>query len=171
MSIGSVTRRVAVGNVGAFAFLSTSAVRRALADPAVRFRDIRVDVSPLRASAGDPTADWVEQELPGDLTRALSAYMAPAQRNGATLVARIQDVDFGPSGGRGGPSAASQDSMQGVLIVNGPRGGIAAQTPLLANATYTPGAADQALIEEAYHGRVLALAQAFAGSTPRLLGF
>ena len=170
MPISAVTRRAAFGNLGAFALLSASAVGRALADPAVRFREITVDVSPLRASAGDPTADWVEQELPVDLARALSAYLAPAQRNGATLLARIQDVNFGQGGGRGGASGASQDSIQGVLIVGGPRAGIVPQTPLRAIAAYSPGAADQALIEEAYHARVVALAQAFAGRAPGELG-
>ena len=167
MPISAVTRRAAIGNLGGFAFLSVSKVGGALADPVVRFREIRVDVAPLRASAGDPTADWVEQALPEDLTRALSAYLAPAQRNGATLVARIQDINFGQSGGRGG---ASQDSIQGVLIVGGPRAGIAPQTPLRAIAAYSPNAADPALIEEAFHGRVVALAQAFAGRAPGELG-
>jgi hypothetical protein len=170
MPISAVTRRAAIRNLGTFALLSLGAVGRALADPAVRFREIRVDVSPLRASAGDPTADWVEQALPGDLTRALSAYLAPAQRNGATLMARIQDIDFGQSGGRGGASGLSQDSIRGVLIVGEPRAGIAAQTPVRAIAAYSPNAADQALIEEAYHGRVIALAQAFAGRAPGELG-
>ena len=112
----------------------------------------------------------MEQALPEDLARALSAYLAPAQRNAATLVARIQDVNFGQSGGRGGASGASQDSIRGVLIVGEPRAGIAAQTPLRAIAAYSPSAADQALIEEAYHGRVIALAQAFAGRAPGELG-
>jgi hypothetical protein len=170
MSIYPITRRAVIGNLGAFALLSVIAVRRALADPSVRFREIRVDVSPLRASAGDPTADWVEQALPEDLMRALSAYLEPAQRNGATLVARIQDVNFGQSGGRGGASGASQDSIQGVLIVGGSRAGIAAQTPLRAITAYSPNAADEALIEEAYHGRVVALAQAFAGRAAGELG-
>jgi hypothetical protein len=169
MPISAVTRRAAIGNLGVFVLLSVSVVGRARADPAIRFREIRVDVSPLRASAGDPTADWVEQALPGDLARALSAYLAPTQRDGATLVARIQDVNFGQSGGRGA-SGASEDSMRGVLIVGGPRAGIAAQTPLRAIAAYSPNAADQALIEEAYHGRVVALAQAFAGRAPGELG-
>jgi hypothetical protein len=170
MPISAVTRRAAIANLGALAVLSVNAVGRALADPAVRFREIRVDVGPLRASAGDPTADWVEQALPGDLARALSAYLAPAQPNGATLVARIRDVNFGQSGGRGGGSGASQDSIQGLLIVGGPRAGIAAQTPVRAIAPYSPDAADPALLEEAYHGRVVALAQAFAGRTPGELG-
>jgi len=167
MSISAVTRRAAMGNLGAFALLSVTTITRALADPGLRFREIRVDVSPLRASAGDPTADWVEQALPADLMRSLSAYLDPAQRSGATLVARIRDVNFGQSGGRGG---ASQDSIQGVLIVGGSRAGIAAQTPLRAIAAYAPSAADEALIEEAYHGRVVALAQAFAGRTAGELG-
>jgi hypothetical protein len=170
MSISALTRRAAMGNLGAFALLSVTTVTRSMADPSLRFREIRVDVSPLRASAGDPTADWVEQALPENLTRALSAYLAPAERNGATLVARIQDVNFGQSGGRGGASGASPDSIRGVLIVGGPRAGIAAQTPLRASAAYSPSAADQALIEEAYHERVVALAQAFAGRAPGELG-
>ena len=170
MSISAVTRRAAIGSLSALALLSAAAVRRARADAAVRFREIRVDVSPLRASAGDPTAEWVEQALPGALEQALAAHLAPGDRSGATLVARVQDVDFGQSGGRGGPSGGSQDSIQGVLIVGGPRAGIAAQTPVRAIAAYSPNAADQALIEEAYHGRVVALAQAFAGRAPRELG-
>jgi hypothetical protein len=170
MSISAMTRRAAMGNLGAFALLSVAGVARAAADPGLRFREIRVDVSPLRASAGDPTADWVEQALPEDLIRALSAYLEPAQRNGATLVARIQDINFGQGGGRGGAGGASQDSIQGVLIVGGSRAGIAGQKPLRAMAVYSPNAADEALIEEAYHGRVVALAQAFAGRAPRELG-
>ena len=168
--VSGLTRRAAVSGFAATAILSTGAVRRALAQPAIRFREIRVDVSRLRASAGDPTAEWVEQALPGHLSQALSAYVAPAQRNGATLLARIEDIDFGQSGGRGGTSGASQDTMRGVLIVGGPHAGVPAQTSLRAVAAYSSGAADQALVEESYHGRVLALSQAFAGWAPRELG-
>src|SRR5271154_1335205 len=170
MSINAVTRRAAMGNLGAFALLPVARVARAAADPGLRFREIRVDVSPLRASAGDPTADWVEQALHEDLIRALSAYLEPAQRTGATLVARIQDINFGQGGGRGGAAGASQDSIQGILIVGGSRPGIAGKKPLKAIAAYSPNAADEALIEEAYHRRVVALAQAFAGQAPRELG-
>ncbi len=171
MSISAVTRRAAIGNLGAFALLSIATVARAAPDPGLRFREIRVDVSPLRASAGDPTADWVEQALPAALAQALAAYLEPTQRNGATLVARIQDISFGQSGGgRGGAGGGAQDSIRGVLIVGGSRAGSAAQTPLRAIAAYSPSAADEALIEEAYHGRVVALAQAFAGRTAGELG-
>jgi hypothetical protein len=170
MSISAVTRRAAIGNLGVFALLSASSVRTAQADSGVRFHDIRVDVGPLRASAGDPTADWVEQALPGALTQALAAHLAPGERGGPTLIARVKYVYLGPSGGGAGPSGASQDSIQGSLIVKGARDGIAGETPLRAITTYYPMGVDQALVEEAYHGRVVALAQAFAGWAPRELG-
>ena len=169
MSISSVTRRVALSRFGAFAALfSVSDLGSARAQKAVRFRDIRVDVWRLRASAGDPTADWVEEELPRDLAQVLAPYMAPEERNGATLLARIENVDLGgSSGGRGGGSV---DLIEGVLIVSGSRGLVAAATPLRATASYEQSAVDQSLFEEAYHGRVAALAEAFAGWTPRQLG-
>jgi len=165
-----LTRRAAIAGFGATAILSIGAIRHALADSAIRFREIRVDVSLLRASAGDPTAEWVEQALPGRLSQALSAYLAPAQRNGATLLARIEDIDFDQSGGRRGAGGSSQDSIRGILIVGGEHAGVPPQTSMRAVAAYSPSAADQALVEESYHGRVLALAQAFAGQAPRELG-
>jgi len=153
--------------LGAFAGLSIGAVRAAVAPPVVRLRDIRVDVWPLRGSAGDQIADWVEDELPRDLMKALAPYIAPGERNGATLLARVDNVDFAAAGGRG--AGGLTDSIEGVLIV-GSRGGLAARTPLRAVASYQPGAVDQPLFEEAYHSRVAALAEAFAGWAPRQLG-
>jgi hypothetical protein len=170
MSISAVSRRTLFSSLGAFAVVSVSAVRRARAQQPVRFRNIRVDVSLLRASAGDPTADWVEEELPRDLATALAAYLTPERRDGATLVARIENVYLGRSGGGTGPGGGSVDSIEGVLIVSGPRGGLAAETPLRAIASYYPSAVDQPFFEQAYHGRVAALAEAFAGWTPRQLG-
>ena len=85
-------------------------------------------------------------------------------------MARIEYIYFGPTCGGAGPSGASQDSIRGVLIVKGPRAGIAAETPLRAITTYYPMGVDQALVEEAYHGRAVALAEAFAGWAPRELG-
>jgi hypothetical protein len=169
MAICAVSRRAALLSLGAFAALSLGAVRRAAAQTAVRFHDIRVDVWRLRGSAGDQTADWVEDDLPRDLAKALAPYMAPAGRNGATLLARIDNLDLGVAGGARG-SGGTLDSIEGVLIVSGPRGGLAAETPLRATASYQPSAVDQPLFEDAYHGRVIALASAFAGSAPRRLG-
>ena len=67
----------------------------ALAQPGLRIRAIKVDVSPIRASMGDPTAAWVEEALPGALAQSLAPYMAPGDRNGATLVARIDYLYLG----------------------------------------------------------------------------
>ena len=145
-------------------------MQSALAQAGVRFRDIQVDVSPLRARLGDPTAAWVQQALPGALAQALAPYMSPGDRNGASLLARIDDIYLGPSSGGTGAAGSSQDTIMGVLIVRGPRGAIAAETPLRAITSYYPMAVDQALVVEAYHGRVAALAQAFAGWAPRELG-
>jgi hypothetical protein len=164
----AVSRRAVLLSLGGLSVFSLGAIRRAGAEKVVRFRDIRVDVWPLRASAGDQTADWVEEDLPKDLARALAPYMAPAERNGATLLARIETIDLGVAGGGRGPGG-SVDSMTGVLIVSGARGGLAAQTPLRAIASYQPSAVDQPLFEEAYHLRVAVLAEAFAGWAPREL--
>jgi hypothetical protein len=169
MSISFVSRRALLTSLGVSPVLRVGGLRRAWAQKAVRFRDIRVDVWRLRADEGDATADWIEEELPKDLARVLTPYMAPAERNGATLLARIETIDLGSSGGARGAGGAT-DSMEGVLIVSGPRGVIAAKTPLRATASYLPNAVDQSLFEEAYHQRVIALAEAFAGWAPRQLG-
>lgn len=166
MSALPLTRRAALAALGAFAIPSAAA----LAQPNVRFRDIVVDVSPLRARMGDPTAAWVQQELPGALAQSLAGYMAPGDRNGAILVARIDDLYLGPNSGGTGAWGASQDSMSGTLLIRGPRGGIAADAPIRATSWYHPMAVDQPLRVESNHWRVVALAQAFAGWAPRKLG-
>jgi hypothetical protein len=168
MAISLLTRRAALSSLGSLAVLSVGAARCATAQT-VRFRDIRVDVWRLRGSDGDQTADWVEDDLPRDLAKAIAPYMAPDERGGATLLARIDNLDLGVAGGARG-SAGALDWIEGVLIVSGPRGRLAAQTPLRAIASYEQSAVDQPLFEDAYHGRVAALAAAFAGSAPRRLG-
>ncbi len=170
MSAFPLTRRAALAALGALAVPSIAVVRSALAHPAVRFRNIVVDASRLRADFGDPTAAWVERQLPGALAQALAAYMAPGDRNGATLVARVDTIYLGPNSGGTGAWGASQDTITGALLVRGPRGGLAADTPIRAITSYHPMAVDQALREESNYWRVTALAQAFAGWAPRELG-
>ena len=170
MSAFPLTRRAALAALAGLALPSAVAVRSALAQPNMRFRDIVVDVSPLRASMGDPTAAWVEKELPGALAQALAAYMAPGDRHGATLVARIDDLYLGPSSGGVGPWGASQDTINGMLFVRGARGGPAGGAPIRAIASYHPMGVDQPLRTESNYWRVVALAQAFAGWAPRELG-
>jgi hypothetical protein len=171
MSAFPLSRRAALAALGALV-LPTTQMRSALAQPGLRIRAIKVDVSPIRASMGDPTAAWVEEALPGALAQALAPYMAPGDRNGATLIARIDYLYLGPSSGGGGDFGGfrrTQDTINGTLVLKGPRG-VVANVPLRAISSYFPMAVDQALVERALQGRVTALAQAFAGWAPRQLG-
>jgi hypothetical protein len=172
MSAFTLTRRAALAALGALV-LPTANMQSAVAQPGLRIRAIKVDVSPIRASMGDPTAAWVEEALPGALAQSLGPYMAPGDRNGATLVARIDYLYLGPSSGGGagvGHFRRTQDTINGTLLIKGPRGGVVTNVPLRAISSYFPMAVDQTLVERALQGRVVALAQAFAGWAPRQLG-
>ena len=171
MSTVLLTRRAGLLALGALALQGcVSTPPPSVAASGLRFRAIKVDVSPLRASMGDPTAAWVEQALPGALAQALGPHMAPGDRNGATLVARIDYLYLGSSSGGPGFFGQTQDTISGTLLVLGPRGGVVEKVPLRAISSYIPMAVDQALVERALEGRVTALAQTFAGWAPRELG-
>lgn len=161
----ALTRRAGLVALGTLALQGCASAVPTVATSSVRFRDIKVD---MRADVGDPTVTWVQQELPRAIAQALGPYYAPGAPAGATLVARIDYVYLGPSSGGTGPAGASQDTMSGVLIVGGPRGGV--DTHLRAISFYYPMAIDQTLWERAYYYRVVALAQAFADWVPRKLG-
>lgn len=170
MLAAPVTRRAALVGVGAFGLSSAVAARSARAQASLRIREIAVDVAPLRAWVGDPTAAWVEQALPGALAHALAGSMSPGDRSGAILVARIDYIYLAPTSGGTAKPGGFQDTIEGSLIMRGPRGGVAAVTPLRAIAFYYPMSVDATLVVEGFHGRVVALAQAFAGWAPRELG-
>jgi hypothetical protein len=85
-------------------------------------------------------------------------------------VARIDNLYLGPNSGGAGPWGASQDTINGTLLVKGPHGGIAGGTPIRAMTYYHPMAVDQPMRVESNHWRIVALAQAFAGWAPRELG-
>ena len=129
-----------------------------------------VNIEPLRAVTGDPTAAWMEQALMQALPQSLGPHLAPGDRNAPVLEVPIDWMYLGPSSGGVGPGGSSQDTVVGSFIVRGPRGGIESQIPLRAIAFYYPSAPDQAMVEQAYYWRVVALAQAFAGWAPRELG-
>jgi len=169
MSAFAVTRRAALLALGAVALQGCDATAVPTAASGARIGAIKVDVSPIRASMGDPVAAWLEQALPRALAQALAPYMAPG---GDTLVARIDYLYLGSSsGGPGfGGFNQTQDTLVGALILKGPRGGTIANVPLRAINSYFPMAVDQALPERAFQGRVTALARAFAGWVPRQLG-
>jgi hypothetical protein len=88
----TLTRRAAIAACGAFVVVTATPAGSALAQSRVAVSAIRVDVAPLRANAGDPTAAWVEQELPRELAEALSGRLAP---KGAPLTVRIDSLTIG----------------------------------------------------------------------------
>lgn len=170
MVASAMTRRAALAALGSFGLSLVGAPSRARAQYGLRFRAIRVNVEPLRANSGDPTATWMEQALMQALPQALGPHLAPGDRNAAVLEVEIDWIYLGPSSGGTGPGGSAQDTVIGSFIVRGPRGGIESQIPLRAIASYYPSAVDQAMVEQAYYWRVVALARAFAGWAPRELG-
>ena len=170
MVASAMTRRGALTALGAFGLSLTCAASGALAQSGRRFGAIRVNVEPLRAFTGDPTAAWMEQALVQALPQALGPHFAPRDRNAPVLEVRIDWIYLGPSPGGPGPRGSAQDTIIGSFLVRGPRGGVEAQVPLRAIASYYPSGVDQALVERAYHGRITKLAQVFAGWAPRELG-
>jgi hypothetical protein len=169
MVASAMTRRAALAALGAVP-LSVTFARGAAADNGLRFREIRVNVEPLRALAGDPTAAWMEQALVQALPQALGPYLARGARYAAVLGVRIDWIYLAPSPGGPGPRGSAQDTVVGSFIVWDQRGGIESQIPLRAIASYYPMAVDQALVERAYHSRIVTLGQTFAGWAPRELG-
>ena len=121
MVASAMTRRAALAALGAFALSLTVDESGAVADTGLRFRGIRINVAPLRATSGDPTAAWMEQALMQALPRVLGPYLAPDERNAAVLEVQIDWIYLGPSSGGTGPAGASQDTVVGTFIVRGPR--------------------------------------------------
>jgi hypothetical protein len=143
-----VARRAVIAIWGAFALVAAIANRDALAQQRLAVGDIRVDVSPLRANAGDPTATWVEQELPRQLAEAMSGRLTP--KHGA-LVVRVDSLTLGPL-----KDSRAWDNISGVATI----GGI--ERPVRATSRYWASAVDQATIVRSNHARVSAAVQALA---------
>ena len=153
MSIHGIFYRASAVAFWAFALVTAVGSESAVAQSAANFRDIRVDVRPLRANAGDPTATWVQQELQGQLTQALAGRVS---RNGAPLTVRIDYLTLGPSTGEMLHASASLDNISGVAIIGGQ------QTPVRASNSYYSSPVDQTMIEQSNHYRVSQLTQVLA---------
>ena len=108
------TRRAAIIFLGALALnpavVPQDAFARRLAQPV----GTRVDVTPLRENAGDPTATWVERELPEALVRSMAGRVP----NGG-LTVQIDYLTLGPNNGAAIHSNESWDNIRGVAIVSG----------------------------------------------------
>ena len=167
MTIRVLTRRAAAIAL-ALSLAPMVALAQGLA-PAT-FRAVQVDIGPLLSSVGDPTAAWVAHAMPGALVQALGPHYAPGDRNGATLIVRPATIYLCPSSGGPGPLGSCTDTIEGDIVVRGPRGGVIFETPLRAITSYFPKPVDQALWVESNKNRIELLSQAFAGWVPRQLG-
>jgi hypothetical protein len=139
-------RPVAIAACGAFALLAGVAWQSTVAQSRPSIQNIQVDVTPLRANVGDPTASWVERELSGQLTQALAGRMTPQR---GTLVVRIDYVTLGPR-----KESWAQDNISGVAMTGG------VQRPVRAITRYQISAVDQVMVQESNHRRVTQLVQA-----------
>jgi hypothetical protein len=145
-----LTRRVAFVALGAIA-VAGAASPGAFARAMARAPGLDVDVAPLRANAGDPTATWVAEYLPGQLAQNLAGRTAHAK-----VSVRVIYLTLGPNSGGIGPAGSSIDTIQGVATING------VETPVRATNNYYPSQVDQTMIEETNRIRVSQLTQALA---------
>jgi hypothetical protein len=153
MSIHRIFNRLALAASLALALSVSALSRAALADSMPTFRDVRVDVQPLRANAGDPTATWVQEDLSALLARGLAGRIAPG---GAPLTIRIDYLTLGPQTGEMLHAGASLDNILGVAVVGGH------EIPIRATSSYYSTPVDQTLIERSNRERVSQLSQALA---------
>jgi hypothetical protein len=148
MSGQTFTRRAAIAACGAFTLLTMTRGGAAWAQSQIAVGAIRVDVAPLRAASGDPTANWVEQELPRQLAQALSGRLTP---KGSTLIVRVDSLTLGPN-----KDSRAWDNISGVVTISG------VERPVRATSRYWASAIDAATIAQSNHARVSAAAQALA---------
>ena len=148
MSTLETIRRVAIATCSAFPLLAAVAWQTAVAGSRFPIRNVQVDVAPLRVSVGDPTASWVQQELPDQLNRALADRMTS---HGGTLVVRIDYLTLGAR-----KHDWAWDNISGVATIGG------MQRPLRATTRYLVSAIDQTMVEESNRQRVTQLLQALS---------
>jgi len=153
MSIRRVLDRAALAASLALALSLAPFSQGARAESAPTFRDIRVDVQPLRANAGDPTATWVQEDLQRDLAQALAGRMSPG---GAPLTVRIDYLTLGPATGEMLHASATLDNILGVAMIGGK------EVPVRATSSFYTNPIAQTMIEESNRDRVAQLSQALA---------
>jgi hypothetical protein len=164
----TLTRRAALAALAAFAL----APRASSAMPvATRFREIRVDVSPLAGKDEADFGSWIAAALPGYLRQTFAKYLAPGDRSAPVLVARIDLVTIGQSNihGYGFLAFDTTDSINGAGIVADARGRAIADYPLFSslNVDSQPNSPYQA---EIIRRRVETLALSFAQWLPGQMG-
>jgi hypothetical protein len=149
MSTFPLTRRAAIAALGAMTIAALAASRGALARSTLPRPGVRVDVAPLAANAGEPTAGWVAQYLPGQIAQNLA-------RRGvsASVFVRVDYLTLGSS--IIGPTGLSYDNIEGVAAIDG------VEMPVRATSTYYSMPVDQTMIEQSNRERVSQLTEALA---------
>jgi hypothetical protein len=159
----------AAAGVGLF-FLTTVASSASL-PPNAHFRAIKVDVTSVADSVGDPTASWLAQALPGELQAAFANRLAPGDRSAPTLIVRIRRVFLGTSdNGVVGPAGAVEalDNIDGSAAVVGANGADLGVYPLFVPLQNYTGGVNYEMGTE--HRRINELAHAFAYWLPSQMG-
>jgi hypothetical protein len=156
MSPFELTRRAVLVSLVALAGSPAAAASRGLARPGPG--GIRVDVAPVLANSGEPTAGWVAQTLPPAIAHAL----ASVGRSGASVAVTIDYVLLGPNSGGVGPAGASPDQMIGTVTIGG------VTSPLRATSYYYPMPSDNTMIAQSNYDRVYQLSQAFVSWVARM---
>lgn len=137
----------------------------------MRFRAIKVDVSPLIEKGLGPEASWMAEDLPGRLQAAFAGRMAPRDAAAPTLVVRIDQVWLGASSGGGTQpyvGTAARDNIEGVGMVVAPDGKVIAAYPLFSTLlAFTGGSVYEIGTERR---RVAELASSFAQWLPGRMG-
>ncbi len=147
-----IARRAALAGFCGFGLAVAVVGQGASARPPVPESEIRVDVTPLRANAGDPTAAWVESELPGALRKGLAGRTLRGR-----LLVRIDFLTLGPNTPASVHGGSSPDNISGVVVLPG-----GARIPVRATTSYMASPVDQTMIEQSNHERVSRLVQALA---------
>ncbi len=137
----------------------------------MRFRAIRVDVSPLAGNGLGPEAAWMEQDLPARLMAAFAGRVTPGDPRAPTLVVRIDGMQLGQSGVGGTQpfdGSAARDNIEGAGLVVAPNGKVVATYPLFSTQlAFTGGSVYEVGTERR---RVGELASSFAQWLPGRMG-
>ena len=149
MAMSALTRRATIAALGAATLAVAGScgalARRSTLPPP----GIQVDVAPLAANAGEPTAGWVARYLPGQIAQNLA-------RRGVNASVSVR-VDYLTLGSNIiGPTGSSYDAIEGVATIDG------VETPVRATSSYTFMQGDQTMIEQSNRDRVSQLTEALA---------
>jgi hypothetical protein len=151
MSTSILARRVVIAAIGAITLAAVAAPPAALARRTLSPPGIRVDVAPLAANAGEPTAEWVAQALPGQIAQNLAGRGVTA-----SVSVRIDYLTLGSNVAANGPAGSSYDNIEGVATIDG------VEMPVRATSTYYPMASDDTMIEQSNRDRISQLTEALA---------